>query len=496
MANSEHLKILGKGVEAWNAWRKANPQIEPDLSQAELIGQELAGIDFKNTNLSFTRLCPRTVKNANFRGANLTSANLEHANDFSEVDLTDANLANAYLPYVNLSKSILTKANLTNANLSNARLQGASLEEARLYHAQLNEVDFSGVNLKGARLEHGSFRHAWFTQARDLTETHFGGADLFDANLEGCTLENINFGGANLEHANLIHTNLTKASFQNANLNNAKLTDANLTEAHLDGATFRRATLDRAKLIGATLWHANLSGASLDDADFTCTVLQETIFSNINLSRANGLGTCRHNGPSVIDHQTLIHSNPLPLPFLRGCGLPESFITHINSLFQGRSIQFYNCFISHSTIDITFCERLYTDLQNNEVRCYYSNKNMKGGQYIFDQVESAIRVYDKMLLVLSEHSLKSEWVITEIRRCLKEEKKEGKRKLFPIRLVDMQIIKDWECIDHDTGKDLAVEVRKYFIPDFSNWKDFDSYKEAFDKLLRDLQKSAEEIPQQ
>ena len=33
--------------------------------------------------------------------------------------------------------------------------------------------------------------------------------------------------------------------------------------------------------------------------------------------------------------------------------------------------------------------------------------------------------------------------------------------------------------DADTGKDSAREIREYFIPDFSNWKDHDSYQRAF-----------------
>jgi len=36
MANEEHLKILRQGVEAWNKWRKANPNIQPDLGRADL----------------------------------------------------------------------------------------------------------------------------------------------------------------------------------------------------------------------------------------------------------------------------------------------------------------------------------------------------------------------------------------------------------------------------------------------------------------------------
>ena len=40
--------------------------------------------------------------------------------------------------------------------------------------------------------------------------------------------------------------------------------------------------------------------------------------------------------------------------------------------------------------------------------------------------------------------------------------------------------------DADTGKDLATEVREYFIPDLTGWKDHDAYQAAFERLLRDL----------
>ena len=62
--------------------------------------------------------------------------------------------------------------------------------------------------------------------------------------------------------------------------------------------------------------------------------------------------------------------------------------------------------------------------------------------------------------------------------------------LFPVRLVGFDALQDWECFDADTGKDSAREIREYFIPDFSNWKDHDSYKAAFERLLRDLRAEA------
>ena len=52
--------------------------------------------------------------------------------------------------------------------------------------------------------------------------------------------------------------------------------------------------------------------------------------------------------------------------------------------------------------------------------------------------------------------------------------------------VIREALRDWECFDGDTGKDSAREIREYFIPDFSNWKDHDSYQAAFQKLVKDL----------
>ena len=56
----------------------------------------------------------------------------------------------------------------------------------------------------------------------------------------------------------------------------------------------------------------------------------------------------------------------------------------------------------------------------------------------------------------------------------------------PDKLVDMDTLRDWECFDADSGKDLAVELREYFIPDFSHWKEHDPFEAAFARLLKDL----------
>ena len=50
----------------------------------------------------------------------------------------------------------------------------------------------------------------------------------------------------------------------------------------------------------------------------------------------------------------------------------------------------------------------------------------------------------------------------------------------------MDVIRAWECFDGDSGKDLAVELREYFISDFTGWKNHAAFEIAFEKLMRDL----------
>jgi hypothetical protein len=120
------------------------------------------------------------------------------------------------------------------------------------------------------------------------------------------------------------------------------------------------------------------------------------------------------------------------------------------------------------------------------VRCWFAPHNLKGGRKLYELVDKAISVHDRLLLILSQNSMNSEWVRTEIANARKRELHESRKVLFPIRLVDFHVLSGWECFDADVGKDSAQEIREYFIPDFSNWTDHESYRKAFTSLLRDL----------
>jgi hypothetical protein len=247
------------------------------------------------------------------------------------------------------------------------------------------------------------------------------------------------------------------------------------------------------------LCKAGLIGTNFREATLEGTVFREagpggTIFADIDLSTAKGLDAVNHYGPSTIGIDTIYKSRgKIPDAFLRGCGVPDEFIAYIGSMV-GRPIEFYSCFISYSTKDQEFAERLHNDLQGKGVRCWFAPEEMKGGRKLHEQIDEAIRLHDKLLLILSEHSMNSNWVKTEIANAREREKREGKQLLFPITLVPFEAIKQWKLFDADIGMDSAREIREYFIPDFSNWKDHDSYQAAFQRLVKDLKSGSESRP--
>jgi hypothetical protein len=125
-------------------------------------------------------------------------------------------------------------------------------------------------------------------------------------------------------------------------------------------------------------------------------------------------------------------------------------------------------------------------LRARGVRCWFAPHDVKGGRKLHEQIDEAIRVYDKLLLILSDASMNSPWVKTEIANARAREQQQNRQMLFPISLVPFRRIREWKCFDADTGIDSAREIREYFVPDFSNWEDHDTYAAAFERLVRDL----------
>ena len=125
MSDREHVRCLAEGVEAWNAWRRAHPQIHPDLSGSHIRIRRLAGADLHEADLRRALLPGADLSGADLRGADLSGA------DLMEADLRGACLAGADLH----------GANLMGADLRGADLHGADLEDTVLYRTGLEDSE-------------------------------------------------------------------------------------------------------------------------------------------------------------------------------------------------------------------------------------------------------------------------------------------------------------------------------------------------------------------
>jgi hypothetical protein len=152
-------------------------------------------------------------------------------------------------------------------------------------------------------------------------------------------------------------------------------------------------------------------------------------------------------------------------------------IDYLPSLLE-EAIHYYSCFISYSSKDEDFAKRLHADLQNNGVRCWFAPHDLPTGAKTWDAIDEAIRVRDKLLLILSENSIASEWVEDEVSKAFAEERRRKQTVLFPVR-IDNAV--------RETNESWAVKLRdQRNIGDFTRWKDHDAYQEGLGRILRDL----------
>ena len=352
------------------------------------------------------------------------------------------------------------------------------------------KVSYAQPDLSGADL--------W----RTLGCGNFSGIDFSYTNLSGAQigsrLPNDCFGElellpgdyACLDDANLSHADLSGASIRLAVCNRASFYQTDLTNANFEHSDLGGALLAEAKCTSAIMRWCRFDYARLRDMELAQTILEgssfhETLISNVDLSHSLGLEHCRHNGPSVVDVRTLLRSKRIPRSFLVGCGFPDAFIDFWSSAVK-QPVQEHSCFISYSTKDKIFADKLHDDLQANGIRCWRAPESLRGGRNLYEQIRDAIHHHDRLLLILSKHSIASEWVRTEISSALELGRREGRQILFPIGLVPFERIRRWQCFDADTGIDYAKAIRRMFIPDFSTWEDDDCYERALRRLVQDL----------
>lgn len=426
MANTEQLSILKRDVDVWNGWRAKNIYVYTDLNEADLSGVNLSGADLRIAHLRRANLFRADLRGANLSGADLSDANLREAN-LSEADLTKANLNGASLSGAFVRNATLSQANLLAANLRNANFRNASISDANLMVADLEEADLSGANLS--------------------------------------------------------RTNLTKAD----------LSKSNLRRADLSGTKLTRANLTQSNLMEARIIEADLTGSNVSQA-----VMGSTVFANSDLGKAIGLESISHRGPSPISMETFtLSAGKIPEVFLRGCGLSDAAIEYtklsdpalstddinkilhrLHTLRAGQALQISPLFISYSAANSQFVETVGNHLTQKGIR-YWRDMHEKNGQRE-KQIAWAIPQTSKVLLVLSEQAMKSDWVEQDVQEARKLEKEIGRGVLYPVALDD-----SWK--DGRSPKTIVEQIKQHSILDFSDWKDKSKFESTFRKLLDGLE---------
>lgn len=277
---------------------------------------------------------------------------------------------------------------------------------------------------------------------------------------------------------NYSNINFSKTDLSNTIINGANLSFANLEKAKFKVADLRRANFSFANLTGASFHRANLTLANFYSAEMKDSFFWETVLARTNFDRAKNLHKSKHGGPSIIDHRTFIKSREIPNEFLKKIGLPNQLINAFESFVESRNDK--SCFISHSTKDVVFVEKLYQDLQDKNVRCWYAPEDLDYGDKIRDEIDKAIDDFDKLLIILSKNSINSYWVEDEIEAAIDYEIKKGKVVLMPIMIEEdvLQSEKPW----------FKKIKRSRNIGDFSNWKKTEEYKKKLERLIKAINK--------
>ncbi len=346
-------------------------------------------------------------------------------------------------------------------------------------------------------LNSGIFALEEFRKENPFIQLDLSNSDLRYIQLKGINLCNANLNGANLAGANLENSKLTNIGFIDS-----KLHGTSFKGSIINNCDFRVTNFTNTDLSGCRLENSNFGGSIfkrtlLNNTQFKRAIFGETKFYDLNLSDTLGLDMSTHFAPSDINVNTLTNSfGRISKYFLQGCGFSEWSAMEVRlydhrlsaseivdlqySIFDKRSKGFFigGVFISYSQRDEIFADKLYYQLKNDGVAVWMDRQDMVSGPIEF-QVQSAIRANDIILPILSENSIKSDWVEAELDWAREREKEENRSVLCPIAIDD-----SWKTIVNKSV--LWRQVKKYNILSFSSWKDDQLFDLNYGKLVKGM----------
>ncbi len=339
------------------------------------------------------------------------------------------------------------------------------------------EIMVSKISLRG---EVQLFNKDILRDGIDFHGVSFINSDLYYARLYNANLQGAKFQFCQMEGIKLNHCNARNSSFESSSMRQAHLYASNFSRSRIIDVDFERADINNVDLSEADLEYTTFNETDLHAVDCSRAVFGRTVLCGINLENVSGLETAQHSSPSYLSIDTIIESRGnIPEIFLQGVGVPQIWVDYIPSLIKERPIEFHKCFVSYSRKDIEFADKLYYALKSKGIRVWMDRRDLETGSKFRKEIEDAIHIYDKVIAIVSENSIKSRFVEDEVEAVFEREEREGRDILMPIIIDD--------SIFNTSCAWAAVVRRKYTWCDFRNWENYQDFQSSIDKLLRDLE---------
>lgn len=462
MANAEHLEKLVQGVLVWNEWRKREPNLKPDLREADLAGRDLRGYDL--SGVDFTGACLQGVKldgtilEAMFEGANLLEAVIVRAVlvkccfDFADLRCSEIHMSS--FEDTRFKKSIFRGSIIRNSFFELSDFIGADFgSKSNERRTEINRVVF-----KRCMLEMSEFKGSL------VKNSYFELVNMKRSDMEEVTLSNVKMVRSALNGSNLALCSMIKVTFSDS----TDLTDVKLNDSNIEGSYFVDTMMDR--------------------ADFANTRIEGANFKNIDLRTVAGLDSVSSGiKPSSIDRSTIYKSiSNLHRNFRRLFFVYSGHKSPLNMSNKGR---YLSCYIAYDYSNIAFVRLLDRRLYEEGILSWCRFSDIRAGERIDEEIERNIALYDKTVLILSSESVRSWHFCHQVCMSIGFQRLEGQYKLLPVsinRIEDLQDLNRTQAIGLVDGN-LGEEVFALSPIDFFGWEDSILFEKRFDLLRTALQ---------
>jgi L-histidine Nalpha-methyltransferase len=176
-----------------------------------------------------------------------------------------------------------------------------------------------------------------------------------------------------------------------------------------------------------------------------------------------------------------------------GCSTNDSFAAKFdNDRYFGIALNLISqrtgkVFVSYSHADRDFVQRLRQELVSHGIHAWTDFTDTDPDTKLFEQIEQAIRVADRVLLVFSDSSKDREWVRAEVKLAFRNLPPAERPKLCVLLLTSARTVRAWECLD-EQGTNLGAKLLEFPLEDFQDWKEWDveTFRERVWRLVKTL----------